>query len=89
MVSLTEHIKRNIPEQSKEAENNEIDRAMNQFMESISQESRVIFIRRYWFCDTIDEIAERYCISTRKVKNLLKRTRMQLADYLSKEGIIV
>ena len=67
----------------------EIGRALNTFLESLSQESRVIFLRRYWFCDTIAEIAGRYGISESKVKMRLHRTRTQLAAFLSKEGITV
>ena len=62
---------------------------MNEFLGNLNQESRVIFLRRYWFCDTIAEIAERYGISESKVKMRLHRTRMQLADFLNKEGIMV
>ena len=62
---------------------------MNEFLGNLNQESRVIFLRRYWFCDTIAEIAERYGISESKVKMRLHRTRTQLANYLNKEGIIV
>lgn len=91
MVSLTEEMELCIPDQRKEAEatGKEIGRAVNAFLESISQESRVIFMRRYWFCDTIAEIAERYDISESKVKMRLHRTRNQLAEYLNKEGITV
>ena len=67
----------------------EIGRALNTFLEGLSQESRVIFLRRYWFCDTIAEIADRYAISESKVKMRLKRTRDHLADYLHREGISV
>ena len=89
VVSLTDEMALCIPDKQKEAEVNakEIGRAMNSFLGSISQESRVIFLRRYWFCDTIAEIAERYGISESKVKMRLHRTRAQLADYLNKEGI--
>ena len=91
VVSLTDEMALCIPDQRKEAEVNakEIGRAMNAFLENLSQESRVIFLRRYWFCDTIAEIAERYGISESKVKMRLHRTRTQLADYLNKEGIMV
>ena len=91
VVSLTEEMELCIPDRRKEAEadGKEIGRAMNAFLESISQESRVIFLRRYWFCDTIAEIAERYGISESKVKMRLLRTRNQLADFLNKEGITV
>ena len=70
-----------------ETEAKEIGKAMNAFLEGLSQESRVIFLRRYWFCDTIAQIAARYNLSESKVKMRLLRTRNQLADYLNKEGI--
>ena len=91
IVSLTEEMALCIPDQRKDEEMpaQEIGRMLNMFLESISQESRVIFLRRYWFCDTIAEIAERYDISESKVKMRLLRTRKQLADYLNKEGITV
>ena len=91
VVSLTDEMALCIPDQRKEAEvaAKEIGRAMNIFLENLSQESRVIFLRRYWFCDTIAEIAERYGISESKVKMRLHRTRTQLAVFLNKEGITV
>ena len=91
VVSLTDEMALCIPDKRKEAEVSakEIGRAMNEFLENLSQESRVIFLRRYWFCDTIAEIAERYGISESKVKMRLMRTRNQLAEYLNKEGITV
>ena len=91
IVSLTDEMALCIPDQRKEAEMSakEIGRALNGFLEDLSQESRVIFLRRYWFCDSIAQIAERYGISESKVKMRLHRTRIQLADYLNKEGITV
>ena len=67
----------------------EIGKTITQFLKSISPESRLIFMRRYWFCDSIAEIAKRYGISESKVKMRLQRTRNQLAQYLNKEGISV
>lgn len=89
VISLTEEMALCIPDRKREAEMEakEIGRAMNAFLEGLSQESRVIFLRRYWFCDTIAQIAVRYNLSESKVKMRLLRTRNQLADYLSKEGI--
>ena len=91
VVSLTDEMALCIPDQRREAgvSAKEIGRAMNEFLGNLNQESRVIFLRRYWFCDTIAEIAERYDISESKVKMRLHRTRTQLADYLKKEGITV
>lgn len=63
--------------------------AMNAFLAGISQENRVIFLRRYWFCDTIQEIAERYGIRERRVKKCLSQTCAQLAEFLAVEGAAV
>lgn len=60
---------------------------MDKFLESISLANRVIFLRRYWFCETYAEIAVRYGISERKVKRKIHRIRAQLSDYLNKAGI--
>lgn len=54
------------------------------FLESISLVNRVIFIRRYWFCDTHAEIAAHYGISERKVKRLLQDIREMLCCYLNR-----
>ena len=90
VVSLTEEMALCIPDQRNEAkaEAEEIGNAINRFVERLSQENRVIFMRRYWFCDTIAQIAQRYGISESKVKMRLHRTRKQLAEFLRKEGIL-
>ena len=91
VVSLTEEMALCIPDRRKEAEvtAKEIARTMDAFLGDLNRESRVIFLRRYWFCDSVAEIAARYGISESKVKMRLHRTRAQLADYLNKEGITV
>lgn len=91
VVSLTDEMEICIPDRRREAEatGKEIGSAINAFLEGIPQESRVIFMRRYWYCDSVAEIAKRYGISESKVKMRLLRTRNQLAEYLNKEGIKV
>ena len=91
IVSLTDEMGQCIPDRRSEMqlECRELGRLITQFLESISQESRLIFMRRYWFHDSIAEIAQRYGISESKVKMRLHRTRNQLAEYLNKEGISV
>lgn len=91
IVSLSEEMALCVPDESRERElrGKEIGAAMDRFLAGLSQESRVIFLRRYWFCDSIAEIAQRYHISESKVKTRLHRTRTQLSDYLQKEGIEV
>ncbi len=91
VVSLSEEMERCIPDRGQEGrfESRELGRVLNAFLESLSQESRVIFLRRYWFCDSIGDIAKRYGYTESKVKVRLHRTRAQLSAYLEQEGITV
>ena len=60
--------------------------AINKFLATLSEEKRNIFVRRYWFMDSIGSISQFYGISQSKVKSTLFRTRNQLKEYLDKEG---
>ncbi len=59
---------------------------INRFLGTIETEKRSIFIRRYWFCETIEEISSRYRISESKVKTSLHRTRKALYEHLEGGG---
>ena len=91
VVSLTQEMENCIPDRSYERklEGEEIGRVLNAFLDSISLESRLIFMRRYWYTDSIAEIAARYSISEGKVKTQLHRTRNKLQLFLANEGIYV
>ena len=91
VVVLTREMEECIPDRSHERklEGEEIGQLLNVFLESISLENRLIFLRRYWYADSIQEIAARYCISQSKVKTQLHRTRKKLQLFLEKEGITV
>lgn len=62
---------------------------LNRFLAETDRESRMIFLRRYWYADSVAQIAARYGISQSKVKTRLHRTRNQLRACLEKEGIAV
>ncbi|MDD5945854.1 MAG: sigma factor-like helix-turn-helix DNA-binding protein, partial [Clostridia bacterium] len=53
----------------------------------LKKESRIYFVRRYWYADSIADIAKRYGVSESKVKSSLFRTRNALRVHLEKEGI--
>ena len=61
-------------------------KALNGFLASLPAEKRNIFIRRYWYLDSVADIASRYAFSQSKVKTTLHRMRTQLREYLEKEG---
>ena len=73
------------------ADINEIELGMifSKFLRSEKPEARNVFIRRYWFFDSVSEIAAQYSFSESKVKSMLFHTRNRLRDYLKKEGIEV
>ena len=77
------------PSHQRRIEGEEIGRVLNLFLDSISRESRLIFMRRYWYTDSVAEIAARYSISESKVKTQLYRTRVKLRAFLEQEGITV
>ena len=60
--------------------------AINGFLAMLSEEKRNIFIRRYWYLDSVADISARFALSESKVKTTLFRCRNQLREYLKKEG---
>lgn len=73
------------PEQM--VEDARITEALNQFLRELPITSRRVFVRRYWYLSSIDDIAKEYAMSASKVKSMLFRLREKLRDYLEKEGI--
>lgn len=69
------------------AEGDMLIELINGFLFSKSEEKRNIFMRRYWFLDSVESIAERYGLSQSNVKTSLHRMREELREYLEKEGI--
>lgn len=65
-----------------------LSEAISAFLRTQSAEKRNIFLRRYWFTDSVAEIAKRFSISEGKVKSALFRTRNALQEYLKKEGFL-
>ena len=63
--------------------------ALIRFLSGLSHDARIIFVRRYWYADSIVQIAERYGMSESKVKSALMRSRNRLRGFLQKEGITV
>lgn len=64
----------------------ELSRAVSTFLRGIAEEKRNVFIRRYWYAESVRDIAAFFRMSEAKVKSLLFRTRNELKAYLEKEG---
>lgn len=79
-----------IPDKNSEGSSAEqIRDCLNAFLRGNKPAVRGIFIRRYFYCESIEEIAEKTGFSESKVKSVLFRTRKKLREYLESEGISV
>lgn len=63
--------------------------AINSFLRSLDANTRIIFVRRYWYNSAIAEISTDYSIPVGTVKSTLSRTRKRFRDHLEKEGICI
>mgnify|MGYP000674534700 FL=1 len=64
-------------------------RMIESFLDTLTEENRVIFMRRYWFNDTYAQIAERVGMNEKNVSVRLTRTRKQLREYLTEREVLV
>ena len=62
---------------------------LNRFLSLQKERTRKIFIRRYWYMDSVREIANAFGMSESSVKMTLLRTRTSLKSFLEKEGVTI
>ncbi|MBR6404603.1 MAG: sigma-70 family RNA polymerase sigma factor [Lachnospiraceae bacterium] len=67
----------------------ELAEIISTFLEALPPEERRVFMRRYWYFDSIRDISRRFGFGESKVKMMLKRTRDKLLICLQKEEIWV
>lgn len=67
-------------------EQRELSAALERFLRGLPAAERRLFLRRYWGCESLRELAAANGWSESKVKSMLFRTRKKLRDYLIKEG---
>ncbi len=63
--------------------------AMERFLRGLPKRTRTIFIRRYWYVSSIEQIARDYAMKESAVAMLLLRTREKLKSFLRKEGFVL
>ena len=74
------------PEQ--EIEQKKLAQAINDFLDELPVQERRVFLARYWYMDSIREIAAHFKFSQSKVLSMLFRTRNKLRQHLEKEGYL-
>ena len=62
--------------------------AIENYLRSVSEEARNVFLCRYYYLDPVKTTAKHLGISESKVKILLHRTRNGLWEHLQKEGLV-
>ena len=62
---------------------------LNHFVRSLGSEEQRIFLRRYWYGASIEELADELGCSQTRIANILHRTRKKLRKHLEKEGYSV
>lgn len=66
----------------------ELIRIINEFLQSLSDADRDIFLRRYWYLDKTADIAKRHGKTINGIKLNLHRSRKKLYKRLKEEGCI-
>lgn len=63
--------------------------ALNGFLRMLDVTARKVFLGRYYYCLSVQELSHRYSLGKSHVKVLLHRARLQLKEHLEKEGIVL
>lgn len=72
-----------------QAEAAEFNAWIRKFLAAQTRDNRVFFVRRYWYGESISEIADACRCSEEKVKSSLFRTRNRLREAMKKEDIAI
>ena len=76
-----------LPSREQETDAVEFKSFINRFLRGLPKASRMMFVRRYWYGESIAQIADAFECSEEKVKSTLFRTRNKLRQAMIKEGI--
>ncbi len=65
----------------------ELSETLNRFVAELPETERRVFLSRYWYLDSIEQISLDFHFSNSKVKSMLHRTRGKLLSHLRQEGL--
>jgi RNA polymerase sigma-70 factor (ECF subfamily) len=72
-----------------EIETRELACIIESFLDTLTVENRVIFMRRYWFADSYKDIAEFVGLSEKNISVRLSRIRQKMKEYLAEREVFV
>lgn len=67
----------------------ELAKLIREFLDTLGEKERVLFLRRYFYVEQTEQLAARYRMKPESVRKSLLRTRKKLKDYLNREGYAV
>ncbi|MBR4971644.1 MAG: sigma-70 family RNA polymerase sigma factor [Oscillospiraceae bacterium] len=65
-----------------------LEQEIIRFLRDLPKADRQLFIRRYWFCDSVEELAQCFGWSKSAIKSKLFRLRNRLRQHLTREGFL-
>ena len=71
-----------------EALRRELTQALNRFLASLPKQERYLFVRRYWYLDSIRDISRKTGFSESKTTSMLYRLRRNLKKMLTEEELL-
>ena len=89
VISELEHCLKHPDDVEKSMETKTLVRMIEEFLDTLTKENRVIFMSRYWFSDSNKEIAARTGLTENNVAVRLNRIRKQLREYLAEREVLV
>ena len=70
-------------------EYNQTVQAINDCLRGMDANNRVVFVRRYFFGDSVQDLCRQFKSSESKIKSILFRARQKLKIHLEKEGVVI
>lgn len=67
----------------------ELSYSINTFLDMLPKKDRILFVRRYWYSDSISELAANFQTNRNTISVRLSRIRNKLQNYLRKEGFLL
>ena len=66
----------------------ELAACINGFLDALDRQDRIMFVRRYWYSDSMDELSELFHVSKHYISVRLSRIRKALRKHLIQEGYL-
>lgn len=88
VVELSAELMECIPENTLAGDETGLRELLVRFLGGLSEEKRKLFLRRYWYGESVKELAEAFVYRESKVKSILFRLRKQLWNELKKEDAV-